>query len=393
MNKIYIIFCAIFCLISFTLAATPKKVFVSQFEAQDDKLKALKEAVALDFQTVFHSCKKAYKVLDRRDYNSWIGEEQGENNRNKHQLHEQDVDYHLSGEVHYNGTIGKYIIEYSFAEVETTSMQFIDNIAFDTYDDLMNNELRLKSITNRLIKEFAICVPSEAEEAEPIAKEKSEPLSALTQKEQKPPKVKKEKKIKKTKASKKPSPKGYVKIRERVRHRFKDLDKDGVPDLIDKEKNTPMNVLVNKHGEMISPDTEYIVKRNNNEKKSDKPKDDTKNNEINSVLAEMVPTLPVVRFEYGSTVITEEMYSQLHHLAMIVRMYPALKVVVTGNTTSISETLAYKRSDKIIKFMDEHYSVKSKRFILNYKSLEESVANTVIFEVMTKVIDSMPAPQ
>lgn len=388
------------------LLAAPDKIFVSKFTAETEELQKLSEAIALDFQSVLQTCKKKFKVLDRRDYNSWIPDEQGENNRNKHQLTAQDVDYHIFGELVYNSTKDYYTIEYGFEEVGTTSIQFIDNIAFDTYMDLSDKDLRQKRIHTRLMKEFELCGKQETQ-PEKEEKKVEEPLLVLNEptkvnhkmprtpkpKKNKTPKPKKVKapKPKKEKRAAQPKVQGYVKIRDRVRHRFKDLDKDGVPDLIDKERNTPMNVLVNKYGEMISPDTDYIVKKkNNNPDATDK---EPKNGEINAVLAEMVPTLPVIQFEYGSTTITEEMYAQLHHLAMILRMYPAIKVVVVANSKAISEPLAYKRGSKVIQFMDDYYKVKAKRFILHYQPVEDVVDNTILFKVMTKATESMPEPE
>ncbi len=151
------IFTIIFCFIGQSnLTAQRDKIFISKFSDETKGLKALDEAIALDFQMVFQTCKR-FKVLDRRYYNSWISKKLKKNAMYKYQLSSNDVTYNVFGEIIYNSKGDYYAIEYGLEEVNPNTILFVDNILFDTYSDLTNKQLRQERIYARLMKEFELC--------------------------------------------------------------------------------------------------------------------------------------------------------------------------------------------------------------------------------------------
>ena len=349
-----------FCLF---LSASPNKsdkVYVASFAYPDPDLEYLGHEVAIDFQTILLTCKKRFKVYERRYYTSWLAEDKSPQDELKQEISPENIDYLVFGAIVYDKAENRYVIEYGFEEVNTSKILIVDNVVCDSKADLLDASTRLTQISYRIIDEFALC----SKEAKP-KKEKTKKPKQDTH--------------------------GKVVIKERVNYKYRDRDKDGIPDLIDMEKNSPIGAIVNARGVMISKEVKEKMTKKTAPTRND-TNDEEMDEEVASILAEMVPALPTISFTFNTNRVEEESYAQLHHVAMVMRMYPAVKIVVIGNTSDTNNTMAYNRALNTIEYLINNYDILPKRFALRYKKLEEEKSHTVKIEVMTKRIGSMKDP-
>lgn len=317
------------------------RVYVTTFISQNADFTAVSGEVSEDFQIVLHNCNKRFQVLDREHYISWVEEANNETvDESKILLQLQDVDYLVVGEIIYNELKQKYTIEYAFEEVGAQSIFFIDHFVFDNIEDLENREKRYELISKRLTKELDLC-QSEAR----VVKSK------------------------------------MVDIKTAVKHELVDLDNDGVPDLIDEEKNTPAGALVNSKGRAY---TKEELELNENEETAEKTEEEQKQDEVEALLIQMMPDMPSIPFLQYSNRVEEEAFTQLHQVAKVMEMYPAIRVIVKGNTSEASQILAYQRSYNTITYMMKHYDIPQKRLILAYGKSEQDAVHTVMFDVTLK---------
>ena len=94
--------------------------------------------------------------------------------------------------------------------------------------------------------------------------------------------------------------------------------------------------------------------------------------------------MPTISFLSNTNRVEEENYTQLHQIAKVMEMYPAIKLVVTGNTKNTSNALAYQRAYNTITYLIDHYNIPQKRLILAYGKLENEPIHTVSFDVTLK---------
>jgi outer membrane protein OmpA-like peptidoglycan-associated protein len=321
------------------------RVYVTTFLTKNEDFQAVSEEISDDFQIVLESCNERFQVMDRGQYISWVEEASADvANNSKILLQLQDLEYLVFGEIFYNGLKNCYTIEYGFEEVNTGSILFVDNLVFKTLEELQNHEKRYAAIAKRLTLEFDLCQVGE----------------------------------KKSKAK-------MVEIKSSVKHQLRDTDGDSVPDLIDEEPNTPKGSLVNLKG------VAYTKSQLDMEAMKAKPAPtdsaeivNQKNNEMEKMLRQMMPEMPMISFMSNTNRVEEENYTQLHQVAKVMEMYPAIKLVVTGNTENTSNTLAYQRVYNTITYLIDHYGIPQKRLILAYGKLENEPNHTVSFEVTLK---------
>ena len=321
------------------------RVYVTTFLSKSDDYKAVSAEISDDFQLVLESCNKRFQVLDRREYVSWVEEASTDKvDESKILLHLQDLEYLVFGEVFYNGLKNCYTIEYGFEEVNTGSILFVDNLVFKTIDDLNNHEKRYAAISKRLTLEFDLCQMDEKKSKDKM-----------------------------------------VEIKSSVKHQLRDTDGDGVPNLIDEEADTPKGALVNSKGVAYTKeelDLEQIKAKSTSTDSVEIA--NRKNNEMEKLLRQMMPEMPTISFFPGTNRVEEENYTQLHQVAKVMEMYPAIKLVVTGNTANVPQALAYQRAYNTITYLMDHYDIPQKRLMVAYANLEEEKEHTVAFDVTFK---------
>lgn len=320
------------------------RVYVTTFLAKNENFQKVSKEISDDFQIVLESCNERFQVMDRGQYISWVEEADADKSSSKILLQLQDLEYLVFGEIFYNGLKNCYTIEYGFEEVNTGSILFVDNLVFKTLEDLQNHEKRYAAIAKRLTLEFDLC---QVDEKESKAK--------------------------------------MVEIKSSVKHQLRDTDGDSVPNLIDEEPNTPKGSLVNSRGVAYTKNELDMAAM----KAKPAPTDSTeianqKNNEMEKMLRQMMPEMPTVSFPSNTNRIEEENYTQLHQIAKVMEMYPAIKLIVTGNTQNSSNNLAYQRAYNTITYLIDHYNLPQKRLILTYGKLEDEANHTVSFEVTLK---------
>lgn len=321
------------------------RVYVTTFLTKNEDFQTVSKEISDDFQIVLESCNERFQVMDRGQYISWVEEASADvANSSKILLQLQDLEYLVFGEIFYNGLKNCYTIEYGFEEVNTGSILFVDNLVFKTLEDLQNHEKRYAAIAKRLTFEFDLCQTDE----------------------------------KKSKAK-------MVEIKSSVKHQLRDTDGDSVPDLIDDEPNTPKGALVNSKGVAYTKDELDIAAM----KAKPAPTDSAEianqmNNEMERMLRQMMPEMPTISFITNTNRVEEENYTQLHQIAKVMEIYPAIKLIVTGNTENTSNALAYQRAYNTITYLIDHYDIPQKRLILAYGKLENEAKNTVSFDVTLK---------
>lgn len=190
---------------------------------------------------------------------------------------------------------------------------------------------------------------------------------------------------------------------------FKDTDDDGVPDALDEEKDTPPDTEVDSKGRTLDSDGDGVANSQDKEPFSppgyptDKdgvaqvPKPITQD-DVKVIPGDPAtgknPTLvigdetydplgaggggtlkdwylPMVHFDLDKYFLRPESYSQLQHVASVMKAYPTLKVVVHGHTDTRSsneynDMLSYNRSMTCIDHLVNKYGIDRSRLITKY---------------------------
>jgi outer membrane protein OmpA-like peptidoglycan-associated protein len=180
---------------------------------------------------------------------------------------------------------------------------------------------------------------------------------------------------------------------------LKDDDNDGVPNRLDKEPNTPADCPVNTRGEQLDSDSDGIPDCQDKEPYSppgypidqngvaqvpdpvkraldaaDKryaPIDDERFGKGGNGNGLSEWFLPMIFFDLDRYGIKAESYENLNHVANVMRTYPEMKVVVTGNTDirnseNYNEALSWNRANEAINYLMTNYGIARERFILQY---------------------------
>lgn len=191
---------------------------------------------------------------------------------------------------------------------------------------------------------------------------------------------------------------------------FKDTDKDGVPDALDEEKDTPPDTEVDSKGRSLDSDGDGVVNTLDKEPYSP-PGYPTDKDGVAQVPKPITPAdvkvipgdpetgkhptlvigdetydplggqetggtlkdwyLPMVHFDLDKYYLRPEAYAQLQHIASVMKAYPKLKVVVHGHTdvrssNEYNDMLSYNRTMTCIDHLVNKYGVDRSRFIVKY---------------------------
>lgn len=180
---------------------------------------------------------------------------------------------------------------------------------------------------------------------------------------------------------------------------LKDDDNDGVPNRLDKEPNTPADCPVNTRGEQLDSDSDGIPDCQDKEPYSppgypidqngvaqvpdpvkraldaaDKryaPIDDERFGKGGNGNGLSEWFLPMIYFDLDRYGIKTESYENLNHVANVMKTYPEMKVVVTGNTDtrsaeSYNDVLSWNRANEAINYLVTNYGIARERLILQF---------------------------
>ncbi len=169
-----------------------------------------------------------------------------------------------------------------------------------------------------------------------------------------------------------------------------DSDGDGVIDMIDQEKNSPVGAVVDSKGVSLDSDKDGVPNHLDKEPYSppgfnvdgagiaqqEKEKNITEDDVVNLINQRVsnIKTdwfLPMVHFDLDKYYIKSEFYGQLHHVATVMKSHPEIKVVASGHTdvrqsNDYNKVLAYKRADAAINYIVSKYGISRDRFLIQY---------------------------
>lgn len=143
------------------------------------------------------------------------------------------------------------------------------------------------------------------------------------------------------------------------------LDSDGVPNRDDPEPYLPPSVETNEREvAKLSP---LITEEKLQEfcDQLSKAKEDDRDSKIENWY------LPMIHFDSDSYRLRPEAYSQLKHIAAVMKSYPSSKVVAYGHTDTrgsneYNQMLSYNRVMNAIDFLSNTYDIEKDRFIIRY---------------------------
>ncbi|MCH2042928.1 MAG: OmpA family protein [Saprospiraceae bacterium] len=181
---------------------------------------------------------------------------------------------------------------------------------------------------------------------------------------------------------------------------FQDDDKDGVINALDEEPDTPPDTQVDTKGRTLDSDSDGVPDRDDLEPYSP-PGYETNEQGVAQVpppiteetLAEIGEPifeakgnccdgkegggnlkdwyLPMIHFDLDKYYLRPEAYSQLQHVAAVMKAYPDIKVVAYGHTDTrasneYNQMLSYNRAMTAIDFLNNTYGIEKGRFIVRY---------------------------
>ncbi len=205
---------------------------------------------------------------------------------------------------------------------------------------------------------------------------------------------------------------GIQESREVVKKLSEDSDGDGIPDLYDKEPDTPEGMMVDAAGRTLDSDGDGIPDSEDDEPFTPKGCDvdrngvaldadndgvpDCKDAEPNSPpgmyydskgVAIQLPTspsggaggfanspclLPIVHFDLNGDNVNPDFYPELYYIAQVMKANKSLKVKATGyadsrNTDSYNQDLSNRRVNNTVDFIANTYGIDRSRFLTDAK--------------------------
>ncbi len=185
-------------------------------------------------------------------------------------------------------------------------------------------------------------------------------------------------------------------LKQRPQLDLSDEDGDGIIDMLDQELDTPAGCAVDTRGVVLDSDGDGLADCKDTEPYSP-PGYDVDNNGVASIPAvetlsesdvirimnancpgcKKVETgcgewfLPMIHFDLDKYSIKPEYYSQLHHVASVMKMCPEICVTVQGhtdtrNTNDYNTTLSYNRAKSAVDFLVANYGIDRGRLKLMY---------------------------
>ncbi|MEM7656742.1 MAG: OmpA family protein, partial [Bacteroidota bacterium] len=202
--------------------------------------------------------------------------------------------------------------------------------------------------------------------------------------------------------------------REIVKKLTDDTDNDGVPDLYDKEPDTPEGVPVNGQGQTLDSDNDGYPDSEDDQPFTPKGCDvdnrgvalDADNDGVpdcfdkepnsppgmyydakgvaiqmpnsNSSSANVPCLLPIIHFELDKDDIQPEFYPELYYIAQVMQNDPALRVRATGhadvrNSDAYNQDLSSRRVQNAVEFLVSTYGIERDRFEMGYEGESNAV--------------------
>lgn len=140
-----------------------------------------------------------------------------------------------------------------------------------------------------------------------------------------------------------------------------DSDADGVPDCYDKEPNSAAGTLVDAKGITIGGNL-------------------GSGSRIPGMsggmgTGELICILPIIYFETDRDEVKPEFYPELYYIAQVLKSNPGVKIKATGHadvrsSNTYNEELSRRRVTNTVEFLVETYNISSDRFIMEFKGEE-----------------------
>ncbi|MEM9983966.1 MAG: OmpA family protein [Bacteroidota bacterium] len=198
--------------------------------------------------------------------------------------------------------------------------------------------------------------------------------------------------------------------RETTKKLTEDSDNDGIPDLYDKEPDTPEGAPVTATGETLDSDGDGYADNVDDEPFSPKNAEvdangvaidsdndgvpdifdkepnsppgmyyDSKGVAIQLEIPDAVETpclLPIIHFELNRDNIQPQFYPEMYYIAQVMKNDPGLKVKAVGyadarNTDAYNLDLSQRRVNNAISFLVNTYGIEEGRFIIEFKGEKE----------------------
>jgi len=308
-------------------AQQKKDLYIIDFHNAKEYNSILGKNVANEFENSLQLCKGKYRIIPRMKYQRQLEEKTFE--YTKRFLEKEGIDYVVYGDIFHDDNSKHFTIEYIFEEVSTGSIILIETINFDHISKLVNASNRKEAIIDKLKNDEELCKRFSERPIKPtIIDEDAVARTPLNSMEQ-------------------------------------DDDNDGVPNVLDKEPNTPIGATVNERGE------EQLSQAKGGSSISIQAKSQTpwQKKEEEAILKN-IPDLPEIAFNDGESELNDGIYMKLDQMAQIMKSYPNIVVKMEGKDPS-DETLTFERSKKIKDFLMKHYRIEEDKFFTKGQALRE----------------------
>ncbi len=195
-------------------------------------------------------------------------------------------------------------------------------------------------------------------------------------------------------------------LKQRPKFDLKDTDQDGVIDLIDQEIESPAGAQVDTRGIRLDSDSDGIPDHIDQEPFSQPgypvnekgiaqipTKPQLSEDDVNKLIdKKFAPEgagpgglngingntnnsiewfLPMIHFNLDEYCVKPQYYTQLHHVANVMKTHPNLKITALGHTdiranNNYNDVLSYNRAKAAIEYLVSKYEIPRDRFILMY---------------------------
>lgn len=199
-----------------------------------------------------------------------------------------------------------------------------------------------------------------------------------------------------------------------------DKDNDGVPNMIDKEPDTPAGAEVDTRGVTLDSDKDGLPNHLDKEpyspvgykidpqtgisEKPKMPKTMTKDEVLaigkqagweggkNTSSAISDWFLPMIHFDNDRYSIKPQSHSALNEVAAVMKKYPSITVVVEGHASSEASTnyntrLSYKRAKAAVDALVTNYGIDRSRLILRYNGESEPLIKNATTNYMNRRVE------
>jgi outer membrane protein OmpA-like peptidoglycan-associated protein len=195
-----------------------------------------------------------------------------------------------------------------------------------------------------------------------------------------------------------------------------DKDNDGVPNMIDKEPDTPAGADVDTRGVTLDSDKDGLPNHLDKEpyspvgykidpqtgisEKPVMPKTMSKEEVIaigkeqgwdkDESISDWF--LPMIHFDNDRSTIKPQSHSALNEVAAVMKKYPSISVVVEGHASSDASTaynnrLSYKRANAAVETLVNNYGISRSRLILRYNGESEPLIKNNTTNYMNRRVE------